>query len=117
MEKEQVQKYPLRRVQAMIFQNRQEVREFLEVHQDGLDEYRVQTMGPPIVVLFAWKDDEITDREENLMSSSYTECPTCGDMTLAHDDGKKWCLKSDKSDSGFVPEEECTYTIREEDPI
>ena len=23
----------------MIFQNRQEVREFLEVHQDGLDEY------------------------------------------------------------------------------
>ena len=41
------------------------------------------------------------------MSSSYTECPTCGDMTLAHDDGKKLCLKSDKSDSGFVPEEEC----------
>ena len=56
MEQEQVQKYPLRRVQAMIFQDRQEVREFLEVHQDGLDEYRVQTMGPPIVVLFAWKD-------------------------------------------------------------
>ena len=56
MEKEQVQKYPLRSVQAIIFKTREDASDFIKVHQDALEEYRVQTVGPPIVILFAWKN-------------------------------------------------------------
>ena len=56
MEKAQVQKYPLHRVQAMIFQDRQEVSDFVEANKDIILELRVQAVAPPIVVLFVWKD-------------------------------------------------------------
>ena len=51
---EQVKKYPLNEVQAIIFQDRKAASDFIESTKDRLHDFHVQTVTAPIIVLFVW---------------------------------------------------------------
>ena len=52
---EQIQKYPLNKVQALIFDDTKAARDFIAANDERIEEFSVQTINAPVVILFVWK--------------------------------------------------------------